>query len=342
MRISTLSRLAIGVGAVLAASFIGAPGSVADDFYRGRQLSVYIGYGPGGSYDAYGRLIARHIGKHIPGNPTLVPRNMPGAGSSVLANYLYGASPKDGTEFGVVWSGLVLDALLDPRKDFDASRFSWIGSMNKSTRGGVVWHAAAAQSLDDAFRVTMVVGSTGDRSGLGLYPTLLNRMLGAKFKIIAGYKGTADMGLAMERGELDGILGVDINNNVAVKAGWLEGRLARVFLQLGLKRDPKFPEVPFIMDYLKSTDDQQLMKLFLVPDEISYLIIGPPAVPASRLDILRNAFVAATKDPLLLAEAAKLNLEVNPTDGASIAALVDDIYTTPQTLLSRARSISGQ
>lgn len=340
---SFLIRFSVAIAAATALAM--AAGSVrADDFYRGKQVSVYIGYGPGGGYDTYGRLVARYITQHIPGNPTTVPKNMPGAGSKRLATYLYDAAPKDGSEFGIVWSGLILDALLEDKgnKEFDASRFGWVGSMTKSTRAGIVWHTAAAQSLDDALKAEMVVGSTGARSGLGLHPVLLNRMLGAKFKIIAGYKGTADMTLAMERGELDGILGWDISNLLSTKASWLKEKQAKVFLQLSLQKDIRFPDVPLVMDYLAKDDDRQIMKLFLVTDEMAYLFIAPPSIPAERLKTLRDGFNAAVTTPAFLEDAKKLNLDVTPTSGREIEKLVRDIYSTPEPLLKQARLLVNE
>ncbi|MBX9775322.1 MAG: hypothetical protein K2Y71_13050 [Xanthobacteraceae bacterium] len=330
--------VAVGLVATLAAN---AAPSRADEFYRGKQVSVYIGYGPGGTYDTYGRLLAHYMSRYVPGNPTFVPRNMPGAGSKLLASYLYSAAPKDGREFGVIWSGLILDSLLDESRSekFDASRFSWIGSMNKSTRGGVVWHTAPAQSLEDALHKTMVVGSTGARSGLGLYPLLLNRLIGAKFKIVGGYKGSTDMSLAMERGELDAIVGIDIANILNVKPDWFAAMKAKVFLQLSLQKDPQFPHAPLVMDFISKAEDRQFMKLFLAADDLSYLFIAPPSIPADRLRVLREAFVAVTKDPAFLVEAKKRNVEVKPTSGEAIASLVSDIYSTPASLLAQARAL---
>jgi tripartite-type tricarboxylate transporter receptor subunit TctC len=330
-------------GLILAAAPFEATTAQAQEAYRGKTLSVQIGYGAGGGYDTYGRLLARYMGKHIPGNPVLVPKNMPGAGSMKLANYLYVTAPKDGTEFGIIGNGVILEPLLGGAgAQFDPTKFSWLGSLDKFVEIGVVRSNARAQSLEDAMKTEMVVGSTGSKSGTNLYPILLNNILGTKFKIVKGYTGTKEMTLAVERGELDGFLGWCVSCILSEKPDWVREKTVKVFVQTALEKDPRFPDAAMVMDYIKNEEDRKIMTLFLSNAEMSRPFVAPPNIPRDRFAILRAAFEASARDPNMVADAKKMNLDINLMTGETIDKLIETIYNSPKSVVEKASAIFNQ
>jgi tripartite-type tricarboxylate transporter receptor subunit TctC len=315
----------------------------AAEEFRGKTFSVQIGYGTGGGYDAYARLLARHMGRFIPGNPVLVPKNMPGAGSMKLANYLYVQSPKDGTEFGIIGNGVVLEPLLGGSGAlFDATKFSWIGSLDRFVEIGVVRSSAQVQSLADAMKHEMVVGSTGSKSGTNLYPILLNSILGTKFKIVKGYAGTAELALAVERGEIDGFLGWCTSCILSEKPDWVRDGKVKVFVQTALEKDPRFPDADMVMDYVTKDEDRQVLSLFLSGAEMSRPFVAPPGLPKERLEMLRTAFEKMGGDAGFLSDAKKMELDINLTSGERIDALVKANYSAPKPVIARAAAVFNQ
>jgi tripartite-type tricarboxylate transporter receptor subunit TctC len=307
------------------------------DFYKGRNIDLYIGYSVGGAYDLYARVIARHLGKHIPGNPIIVPKNMEGAGSLRLANWLYNVGPKDGTALGTIGRGTAFDPLLGSKgAQFQADRFTWIGSANNEVSVCVAWKTSGINKLEDVLAKELIVGGTGQAADTDQFPRVLNGVLGTKFKIVTGYPGGNDVTLAMERGEVKGRCGWSWSSVVATHKRWIDDKSIIVLAQLSLDKHPDLPDVPLIMDFAKGEDQQRMFKLIFARQVMGRPYLAPPGVPADRAEALRKAFMATMQDPEFLAEAEKSQLEINPVAGTEVEKLVKDLYQTPKALADKA------
>jgi tripartite-type tricarboxylate transporter receptor subunit TctC len=313
--------------------------SVAD-FYKGKNITLYIGYSVGGGYDTYARLLATYMSKYIPGNPTVVPKNMTGAGSLVLANYLYQVAPKDGTAFGEIGRGIPFDPLFGlKRAKFDASKFTWIGSMNDEVSVCVSWEGSGVKTIDDVMKKELVVGGTGASADTDEFPKILNGVLGTKFKLVTGYPGGNEVGLAMERGEVKGRCGWSWSSVKSLHLDWVKSGKVRVLIQLALKKHPDLPNVPLVMDLAKTPEQKQMLKLVFVRQSMGRPFLAPPGVPADRAAALRKAFDATMKDKDFLAVAAKQNLEMNPVSGQELQDLVEEAYKAPKALAQRVATL---
>jgi tripartite-type tricarboxylate transporter receptor subunit TctC len=307
------------------------------DFYKGRNVDLYIGYSVGGAYDLYARVIARHLGKHIPGNPTIVPKNMEGAGSLRLANWIYNVGPKDGTALATIGRGTAFDPLLGSKgAQFRADRFTWIGSANNEVSVCVAWKGSGVTRFEDVLTKELIVGGTGQAADTDQFPRILNGVLGAKFKIVSGYPGGNDVTLAMERGEVKGRCGWSWSSVVATHKRWIDDKSITVLVQLSLNKHPDLPDVPLIMDFAKGEDQQQMFKLIFARQVMGRPYLAPPGVPADRADALRKAFMDTMRDPEFLAEAEKSQLEITPVAGPEVEKLVNDLYQTPKALADKA------
>jgi tripartite-type tricarboxylate transporter receptor subunit TctC len=301
------------------------------DFYRGKSLDLYIGYSAGGGYDVYARALARHMGRFIPGNPTIVPKNMPGAGSLVLANWLYNVAPKDGTAFGMIGRGTGFDPLLGSTKaQFDATKFSWLGSMNDEVSVCVAWHTTGINTLEQVKQREVTVGGSGPAADTDQFPKVLNATIGTKFKIVTGYPGGNDVDLAMERGEVMGRCGWSWSSVIATHQSWLDDKKINVLVQLSLKKHPDLPNVPLVMDFAKTDQQAQIFKLVFARQPMGRPFLAPPAVPADRVAALRKAFMETLRDREFLAESEKMKLEINPVSGDEVQKIVQDVYRTPK------------
>ena len=275
-----------------------APGKGYDAYGQlvAKQIRMIIGSAPGGGYDAYGRLLATHMRDHIPGHPTIVVQNMPGAGSLVLANYLYNVAPRDGTVIGGVNPLLATDPLLNPKRvKFDPRQFRWIGSALKETHVGLVWHASPIKTFDDLFKHELFVAGTGGATNL--YPVLTDGLLGTKIKMIPGYHGTKQGMLAMERGEVAGNIGITWASLKATNGAWLREHKVRVIIQYGLAKHPELPGVPWIYDYAKNDAERAAMDLVFSNQEFGRPFLTPPGVPEAVVKTLRTAFEETMRDP---------------------------------------------
>jgi tripartite-type tricarboxylate transporter receptor subunit TctC len=336
------SRMRGAAAAVLAIASIAlaAPSASAQspaDFYKGRNVDLYIGYSVGGAYDLYARVIARHLGKHIPGNPTIVPKNMEGAGSLRLANWIYNVGPKDGTALATIGRGTAFDPLLGSKgAQFRADRFTWIGSANNEVSVCVAWKGSGITRFEDVLTKELIVGGTGQAADTDQFPRILNGVLGAKFKIVSGYPGGNDVTLAMERGEVKGRCGWSWSSVVATHKRWIDDKSITVLVQLSLNKHPDLPDVPLIMDFAKSEDQQQMFKLIFARQVMGRPFLAPPSVPADRADALRKAFMDTMRDAEFLAEAEKSQLEITPVAGPEVEKLVNDLYQTPKALADKA------
>jgi tripartite-type tricarboxylate transporter receptor subunit TctC len=320
---------------------IAASGTAAAqaDFYKGKTIELVISTGVGGGLDTNARMVARHLPKHIPGNPTIVAKNMPGAGHVRAANYIYNQAPKDGTTIGTLIPAFVLAQVLN-RTDaiqFDAAKMPWLASTSASNSTVYVWKTTGVNTMEDAKNKTVVMGGTGAGSYTTLYPLILNHMLGTKFKIVSGYNSTAEVGLAMERGEVQGRAGNNFNSLKSENPELLkEGKIA-ILAQVGLERDPEFTSVPLLVDFAKTEEERQILRLFSADVVIGRPFLTAPGVPAERVELLRKAFADMTKDPDYLKESAQANLDVQLVEGAKIQKIVEELVATPPDVVAKAK-----
>jgi tripartite-type tricarboxylate transporter receptor subunit TctC len=315
--------------------------AVADDvagFYKNRNVDEYVGYSTGGAYDFYARVIGRHMGAHLPGNPTLVPRNMEGAGSLRLANWLYRVAPQDGSVFATIGRGIAFDPLLIGTGDqFDATKFNWIGSANNEISVCVAMRDSGISKFEDLFTRELTVGGTGTSADTDQFPRVLNGVLGTHFKTIEGYPGGNDVVLAMERGEVAGRCGWSWSSVKATHKSWLDDKRMIVLVQLSLTKHPELPDVPLVMDFAKTDEQRAILKMVFARNVMGRPFLAPPNVPAERVAALRSAFAETMKDKDFLAEADKTELEINPVSGEEVEKLVRDVYATPSDIVEKAK-----
>lgn len=312
--------------------------SVAD-FYRGRQIELRIGSAPGSGYDLTARTIGRHLAKYIPGNPTIIFQNVPGASSLLLANQLATTAPRDGSVIAVVTNGVPTGPLLAPEAvHFDPRRFGWIGSSAPETELTMVWHTSAVHSVDDLFTKQLIVGATGPGTAQVDIPAVTNAIVGTKFKIVSGYEGTAQIELAMQRGEIEGIVGLGWITAKTRDLAWLRDGTAKIITQFGLEKHPELQDVPL---FPLPADPAQRQAIMLVVGRAEYgrPMLTTPDVPADRLAALRQAFADTMKDADFIKDATTAELEVNPVTGEALQKLTDEIMATDPDVATRVRTI---
>jgi tripartite-type tricarboxylate transporter receptor subunit TctC len=309
------------------------------DFYRGKTVSVQIGYGPGGAYDLSARVLARHIGRHIPGEPTVVARNMPGAGSLKAANYIYGVAPRDGAEFGIFGRTIPIDPLLGNKDaQFDAMKFTWLGSTSNEVSTCVSWHTSEAKIAADLFDKEVVVGAAGAASPSAVLPVVFNAVLGTRFKVINGYPSSANSLLAMEKGELTGFCSWGWVAMRAQRPDWLRDKKINVLFQIGLRKHPDHPDVPLVLDLAKTAEGRQVLELVVAPQAFARPFAAPPGIPADRAAALRKAFDDTVRDPAFIEEATKLQLEPELVTSTQLEGLLRHLYATPPAVVARAKA----
>ena len=309
------------------------------DFYKGKQISLIISTGVGGGLDQNARVVARHWTNHIPGNPVIIAKNMPGAGSLRATNFLYGQAPKDGTAVGTMIPSFVLNQRIGGKGvAYDATKFSWIGSSNASNSNLYVWHATGIKTLNETMTKEVVMGATGAGSYTVLYPAIMNNLLGTKFRVIMGYRSATQVNLAMERGEVQGRAGNNFNSLMARNADWVKDKKINILVQVGQKRDPDFKDVPLLTEFAKDQASREVLQLFSDEVELGRPFLTAPGVPADRVAALRASFDATMKDAKLLEEAKKGGLDIMPTSGAALQKLVDGIINTKDDVIDRAKA----
>jgi tripartite-type tricarboxylate transporter receptor subunit TctC len=326
------------MGAVLAAALtlsVQAKAQSVEDFYRGRQVQVLIGYSGGGGYDLYARLLARHMGKHIPGHPTLVPQNMPGAGSLKLTNYLYTVAPKDGSVIGMVSRGMATDPLLSDAK-FDPTKFTWLGSVTSEVSVCATWHTSPVKTWADTLAKDFTMGGSAAGSETDTFALILRNVFGAKMRLVTGYPGGNDINLAMERGEVDGRCGWSWSSIKSQKTAWLKEKKINVLVQLGAEKHPDLPDVPFMLDLVKNEEQRQMLRLIFASLVLGRPFMAPPGIPDDRKAALRQAFDVTMKDAEFLNEAAKIDLEITPVAAPAIDKLLAELYRTPKSVVEKA------
>ena len=320
--------------------------SAADDknFYAGNTINIIVGFGPGGGYDLYARLLAQHLGKHIPGRPSVVVQNMAGAGGIRAANYVYSAAPKNGTVIAATNQFVPMFQLLGgggSTGEYDAAKIQWLGSMASSNNVAYVWHTSGIKTLDDAKQREVPLAGSGVISDANIYPAILNAIVGTKFKVINGYEGTNASNLAIERGEVAGRGGGAYSTLVSTRPDWLREKKVNIIAQIGVEKDADLPHVPLLTELARTDEERQIMAVVTLPIAIGYNHFVAPEVPAERVEILRTAYAKALADPELLAEARKIQLDIRPRTGAELAALVKKAAETPKATLERTAKILG-
>lgn len=330
--------------ALLALSMLlaaGASASAQEDpaaFYRGKTIRIVVGVSVGSGYDITARALQRHMSAHIPGNPTVIVQNQPGAGSMTMTNQLYLNGPFDGTVMGAPFNGLPTTPLLQPAGvRFDPNKLIWIGSTNRETQVTYLWHTAPAKSFADVATTEVIVGAQAPGTTQYDYPTLANHVFGYKFKVITGYESTAKIHLAMERGEIHGNGATNWTTLNALNGDWVREKKVRVIAQWALKKHVDLPDVPLVLDLAKTDADRSALRLMVARLEYGRPFFMPPGVPADRVQALRRAFDATMKDPAFLADAEKLKLEIDPLTGEQVAAVIEQVSRTPDDVVARVR-----
>jgi len=326
-----------GLG-LLAAIALAAPLAHADDvadFYRGKSITLAIGYSAGGGYDLYGRLLARYIGKYIPGNPSVVPQNREGAGSLRAAIYIYNAAPRDGTVIGTFSRSMAVAPLLS-EAPFDASKFTWLGSISTDVNVCMTWGPSPIKTFDDMLTKPFTMGGLGAGADPDIFALMFKNVFGAKLKLVSGYPGTNDVALAMERGEVDGMCGLSWSTVKTRHSDWLAAKKVNIPVQAGLHKEKDIPDVPSVMDLVKGDEQTQIVRLILASQEMARPFAAPPGIPEDRKRALIDAFDKTMTDPDFLAEAEKMKADVNPVSAAAIESLVTEIYKTPKDVVAKA------
>ncbi|HET7681666.1 MAG TPA: hypothetical protein VFK79_16200 [Xanthobacteraceae bacterium] len=348
--IHKLRILGTGAGVFMAAMLVtaglnpaSAQKSVAD-FYKGKNIDLIIGYSPGGGYDLFARLVGQHLGKHIPGNPNIVARNMPGAGSRTAVAWISNVAPKDGTVLATADQSLSVaqamgDKALTDMK-IDTSKLIYIGNPSADNNTTSMWHTSKVKTIEDAMKYEAPMGATGGSTS-SQYPKAMNALLGTKFKIILGYPGGNDINLAMERGEVEGRGSNAWASWKSTRMDWIKDKKVNIIVQIGLTKAPDLPDVPLMMDLAKNPEDKAVLKLLSASTTIGRPLFTSPGVPEERVKALRAAFDATMKDPEFLADAEKRGFDINPVSGEELQKIVADIVATPKPIADRLQSIIG-
>ncbi|MBX9776049.1 MAG: hypothetical protein K2Y71_16840 [Xanthobacteraceae bacterium] len=309
------------------------------EFYRGKTITIGVGFTAGGGYDLHARTLARHMGKHIPGSPNIVVKNAPGAAGLILANQLFNTAPKDGTDIATFDRAIPLEPLVAPeRARFDTLKFNWIGSTDNDVSTCFSWHSSPVKTFADVLERELVVGGTGTGGNAHFYPKVLNAVLGAKFKVVPGYPGSAEVLLAMERGETEGFCSMGFVTLEYTRPDWVRDRKVNQLVQLGLAKNKNHMDVPLALDFAKTAADKQVIEFVVSPNLFARPFTAPPGVPADRVAALRKAFNATLDDPDYLAEAKQRKMQVLLVRGEEIDAVLRRIFSMPRSVMDRVRN----
>src|SRR5215510_6694673 len=335
-----LTAAALAVALLALGSHSPAQAEGVAEFYRANPVNLLIGFPVANAYDTYGRAVARHLGKHIPGSPTVIPVNRPGAGSLTAANFLYNGAPKDGATIALFNRSVPLEPLMgNSQARFDVRKFNWLGSVGNEVSVCVGWHGSQVKTWNDLLTKPFVAGAASYSADTGVFALVLKNVFDAKIKVITGYPGGAEMSLAMEKGEIDGRCGWSWSGVKSSKPEWLTGKQINILVQLGLQKSDELPNVPLIMDQAKTEDQRQILKLVFSRQEFAWPFAAPPDIPDARREALRTAFAATLKDPEFLEDAKKIQIDVSPVSAATVEKLIDDLYQTPEATVTKLRHI---
>ena len=327
--------------ALLAMGAFPAQADPVADFYHGKTINLIVGTSAGNDYDYRGRLIARYIGKHIPGEPTVVPQNMPGAGGIKAANYLASIAPHDGTVLHAIMTNMMASQAVGSHGiEFDARKFRWIGNTTSSPNVTNSWYTSGITSIEQTKTRPLILGAPAGTAGV-TYGTVMNALVGTKFKIVTGYPGGNEVNLAMERGEVEGRGSNSWASWKSTKPDWLAQKKITMLVQIGLKRDPDLPDVPLLLELATDELDRKVMTFLSAETAISRAVVTTPDVPADRLEALRRAFDATMKDPQFIAEAEKAQMDMSPMTGEESQKIADSIVNTPPEVIARAKVVLG-
>lgn len=326
---------------VLALAALGLAGPAAaepvTDFYKGKTISLVIGFPPGAGYDAYGRLLARHLGGHVPGNPAIVAQNMPGAGAMKATNWLYGVAPRDGTAVSHLPSSVLMEQLFgNTSAQFEPGKFTWIGNMDQTIGTCAVWHTSGIERFEDLMRQPTSFGGSGPSGVNSQHAAALRNLLGAKIKLVQGYPGSNEVKLAMAKGELDGGCGMALSSLKSQHASDYRSGELKPIVQLAAEKHPELPGVAHIYDYAKDDEMRQVFDLVFGPHIVGRPVAAPPAIPDDRKAALRAAFMATMRDAALLADAEKMKLDLTPSDGEWVERLIAKFFSYPTPVVEKA------
>ena len=318
---------------------ISASAQSPSSFYAGRNVTLVVGYPSGAAYDIYARLVGRHIGRHIPGQPNVAISNMPGASSLIATNVLANTAPRDGSMIGAVFERIAVEPLVNPGSaKFDGRALNWLGSVLKVTDVCMFWHTAKARTIEDARRMEVIVGAAGDAGNSALAPVLLNAFLGTKFKIVSGYGG-AEMFLAMERGETEARCGMSWGGLKASRPDWLAQKKIRIVVQMAMQKHPELSDVPNILDLVSDGKSLAALEYLYATQEMGRPFLAPPHVPEDRVAALRKAFDDTMLDPIFLDEAKKSSQEIDAISGARVQEIVEQLYKTPREIIEHVEAL---
>ncbi|HKT18984.1 MAG TPA: tripartite tricarboxylate transporter substrate-binding protein [Stellaceae bacterium] len=336
-------KMTAAAGTILLASSSAFAADDVASFYKGRTVTIDIGYSAGGGYDLYARTLARHLGDHIPGHPSVIPQNMPGAGSLKVVNYLYNVAPKDGTVIATFARGMAMQPLFDKTGiEFDAQKLNWIGSITNEVSICAFRSDSGIKTWQDMLTKSYTVGGTGSGSDTDVFPDVLRHMFHMKIKLVTGYPGGKDVLLAMQRGEVNGRCGWSWSSVKSTSYALYQKKEIFVPVQLALKKHPDLPDVPLIMDLTKDPEETAALKLIFARQSVARPYAAPPGVPAERIAALRKAFDDTMKDPAFVSEAEKTDLEVQPVSGEEVQALVAELYqSSPKVIKMAAEAVKG-
>jgi tripartite-type tricarboxylate transporter receptor subunit TctC len=310
----------------------------AQSFYEGKSITIVTSTGVGGTYDVTARLIARHMPRFIPGKPNMVVQNMPGGGNVLATNFMYAIAPKDGTTIASVHNAMPVQQVLGGQGvRFDAGKFEWLGSTGPETEVILVWHTSNIRTLDELKTREVILGGTGAGSGLVILPRAMNALLGTRFKIVSGYKSSEDINIALQRGEVEA-RAFSLISITAQRADWLRDKKITILAQVGAKRAHEIPDVPLVTELARSEEDRQVFKLISTAQALGRPYLAPPGVPADRLAILRKAFEATLKDKAFLADAEKLQIDIDPIGADEVTQLVRETVNAPASVVAKAKA----
>lgn len=334
-------KIAAAMAGLVLLPHVPAKADAVEDFYKGKNLSIIVGFSPGGGYDLNARAVGRYIGKHIPGNPKVIVQNMPGAGSITAINHMANIAPKDGTAIATFSRGTPFEPLMGNKQaQFDPRNLTWIGSPSRETNLVFTRTSANFKTLEDLKGREVIIATSGGGADTATFPLLMNAVFKTKMKIVTGYPGASELLLAVERGEADGMAGLSWGYLKVARPSWVAEKKVDVQLQLGMTKAPDLPNVPSALDLVKDPAERQFLEVFLARLAIAWPLAGPANVPADRVTALRNAFAATMKDAEYRAEAEKQGLDVDPVFADEINAILQRVYTASPEAIERARQIA--
>lgn len=338
-RLNLIPIAALALGCLVAMPSVRAQS--AAEFFKGKQIKLVIGYPAGSGYDVHARLLGRHMGRHIPGDPTIIAQNMLGAGSIRAANFVYNVAPKDGLTIGAINRSVPLAPLLGTTEkeqtQFDPLNYGWVGSMNSTISIGIVWAASGITKFNELLTREVIVAAAAPASDSFVFANILNNIVGTKLKIVSGYQGSTENYLALERGEATGYMGTSYSSLKTTKPDWIRDHKVNILVQVSLARDPALPDVPLVMDFAKTEAQRQALELILAPQQMGRPYMTTPDVAPERLQALQSAFMATMKDPSFVEEATKQTIDIDPMDGPAVLTLLQKLFRSPPAVVKAAQ-----